>query len=273
MSNDNFKQFIDTAKRVSITNKERSDIKEQILLFVNKNPITPRNDGFLAIANFNSFMSARFVPATLILVLILAGGVSMAAEGALPNELLYGVKVNVNEEVRSVLSFSVQSKARWESERAIRRLEEAEKLESRHDLSQETALKIEANFQKHSSKVLDKIEKLETKESLKSAAEISSGHESSLRAHSKILEKLSAKNGVSTKKIKNKVESEKNTVTNKRGKLDKKITEEDKEGNGEAFVASQKASRQTKERSLLLRARGELNIDIGVDDKESSDQD
>ena len=127
----------------------------------------------------------------------------------MPNELLYGVKVNIKEEVRRVLSFSTQAEAQWESERAVRRLEEAEKLESRHDLSQETALKIEANFQKHSSKVLDTIEKLETKKDLKSASQVSSGHESSLRAHGKILEKLCANNVVSTKKLKTKLKQKK----------------------------------------------------------------
>ncbi|MEN9582728.1 MAG: hypothetical protein RL641_682 [Candidatus Parcubacteria bacterium] len=66
---------------------------------------------------------------TAALVLILAStGVSFAAENTLPGDLLFPVKVNVNEEVRGALTISSEAKMDWEKERVVRRVVETERL-------------------------------------------------------------------------------------------------------------------------------------------------
>lgn len=76
------------------------------------------------------FFHRRIVAPALIAILILTGTgfTAYAAESALPGEFLYGVKVNVNEELYNTFLFSNAARLEWLSERAARRLEEANAL-------------------------------------------------------------------------------------------------------------------------------------------------
>ena len=65
------------------------------------------------------------MPIILILALMFGGGgISYAAEGAVPGDALYPIKVSVNEEVRDLVAFSPEAKADWETRRLERRLAE-----------------------------------------------------------------------------------------------------------------------------------------------------
>ena len=74
------------------------------------------------------FASVRVVGAAVLILLITSTGVSFAAEQTLPGDLLYPVKINVNEEVRGALIVSHEGKMDWEKERVVRRVVETETL-------------------------------------------------------------------------------------------------------------------------------------------------
>lgn len=69
--------------------------------------------------------------AAVLVAVLLGGGTSFAAEGALPGDALYAVKVGVTEPIRAILAASPESKALWDVTRAERRLEELAALETR----------------------------------------------------------------------------------------------------------------------------------------------
>jgi hypothetical protein len=69
-------------------------------------------------------------------------GIPFIAERSLPGDVLYPVKVQFNEELRSSLSFSPYAKVEWETERLGRRIAEARLLASEGKLTQEA----EASF-------------------------------------------------------------------------------------------------------------------------------
>ena len=78
------------------------------------------------------------MPALLALLLLIGGGVTLVAEQSIPGDFLYPVKINFNEEVRSLLAVTDQDEARWQTEAAERRLSEAETLTERGVLDEAT---------------------------------------------------------------------------------------------------------------------------------------
>lgn len=75
---------------------------------------------------FPLFLTRHSIPAfAAVLIVVVSGGTAAAAEGALPGDILYPIKIHVNEEMRATLATSPKAKADWALSRAERRLEEA----------------------------------------------------------------------------------------------------------------------------------------------------
>src|ERR1043166_10145599 len=86
------------------------------------------------------------IAAIIAVLAVLGAGASIAAQTSLPGDALYGVKVNVNEEVREAMAFSDEGKASIEADRAEERLKEAEELSVSASVSADVRAQIEANF-------------------------------------------------------------------------------------------------------------------------------
>ena len=75
------------------------------------------------------------LPATAFSILLLlglsGGGLAYAAEGAMPGDALYGVKIYVNEALRAKFQFTAVDRARWAVTRLQRRMDELNRLEAR----------------------------------------------------------------------------------------------------------------------------------------------
>jgi len=99
---------------------------------------------------------------TLIIVVVLAfgGGTSFMAESSVPGDALYVVKTSINEEVRGMLAIGAEADAKWEAELAVRRLEEAAKLEERGELTAEAAAELSAEFTTHSEAAVSTAENI-----------------------------------------------------------------------------------------------------------------
>src|SRR3989338_427037 len=148
--------------------------------------------------NFLNFIFKPLKPmpifAMLMIMTLAGGGISMAAEGALPGDLLYPVKVNINEEVRSTLTFSEEAVANWEARRAERSLEEAQKLAAKGEVKEEIRIKLEERFEAHADRVEARIEEIQARGNINAAADIASNFETSLKAHERILAEIESEN-------------------------------------------------------------------------------
>ncbi len=127
-----------------------------------------------------------FLAATLI-VILMGGGISFAAEGTTPDKLLYPVKVGVTEEVRGWFALGDEAKVAWEARLVERRLEEAETLAASGKLSAEMRAEIALRFKEHAEEVAKRLARLESRSHGHIAARMSSQLESSLRAHEHVL--------------------------------------------------------------------------------------
>lgn len=183
--------------------------------------------------------------AILIIMTLAGGGVSMAAEGTLPGDLLYPVKVNINEEVRASLTFSEEASANWEARRAGRRLEEAQKLAAKGEVNEEVRTKLEERFGAHADRVEARIEKIQARGDINAAVDIASNFETSLKAHERILAEIEAgteARGASSAEVKVKpltvkIKTEIDNVIKARVRLEQRIASED--GKPETKIAAE----------------------------------
>lgn len=89
----------------------------------------------------------RTMKATLLAtVLLLGGGTTVAAQYAVPGDVLYPVKVGVNENVRGAFAVGANAEARLQADLLAERIEEAEKLAARGELRGEMAARVETNI-------------------------------------------------------------------------------------------------------------------------------
>lgn len=135
--------------------------------------------------------------ATLIVAILLAfgGGTAAAAENTLPGDLLYPIKVKVNEEVRAALAVTSEAKVAWDARRAERRLEEVEKLAEGGQLTTSTSQMLAGKFKEFSDKADARLEKLQTsgKLSEEQAQKLKENFEVAIKAHNEVLSRLQEK--------------------------------------------------------------------------------
>jgi hypothetical protein len=166
---DKIKNIIISARSVRLSPSERAEARAALHSYMQFHPV--RNMGAIrhigqetskspSLTIFRSYFKPMTI--ALIIAVLIGGGASFAAEGALPGDWLYPVKISVNEEVRSFVAFSDEAQARWDARRAERRLEEAAELAAEGKLDAEARVKAEARFSAHAQDFEDRVEKIES---------------------------------------------------------------------------------------------------------------
>lgn len=175
--------------------EEKNAMRTRLIDFMNVHPSLSTKRPALSSFFFEMFsvrLLANALPAALVLALVVGGSISFAAEGALPGDLLYPVKVSVNESVRGAIAISSEAKTEWNSELIERRLQEAEELANEGKLDEDTRSEIESNIETHFADIETRISAEGDNDR---AAEVSSRLETALRGHEQILLEISKGGG------------------------------------------------------------------------------
>ena len=221
------------ARNIGLSKEEKNAVKRSVLNFVSDNP--PRL-GVHPHFNYGSnifLTKLSFVPSMIILLVIMVsvgGGAAIGAEKAMPGDVLYPVKLNVNEEVRGWLKISDEAKADWEIKRTERRLEEVEELADEGALNEEAREKIEASFEAHAQRVQERVAKFRNKDNFNAAASVSLNFETALQAHEKILSKIADNKsdaGERVKPIRVKIQSRVRESAKERGQINVELRNRD----------------------------------------------
>lgn len=224
-----FEKIIELAKEIHLDATEKASLKDDLVLLMRMRPVASS-----ATTSWRTTLMRRGALAFGIGVLVV-GSVSYAAEGSLPGDLLYPVKINVTEQVVTWATRSPRRQAIWHTQLVERRLEEVERLASRGFLDNIKAAEVEARIETETNNVASHIDALENKKELETAATISSNLESTLRAHERILlnltartpqsrdDKESKKNHEESSKMAESLKEKRNRMTNKRTSLEAKI--------------------------------------------------
>lgn len=196
MAMDDFrKQLKDLTADIHLSADEKDRMRERLEAYRSYRPI--RRETAARTAAYSVFSTAhlRFVaPALAVALVFVSGGVSYAAERAIPGNVLYPIKVHVNEEVRSALTFDEETQLSWDIRRAERRLEEAAALVAEGKTDAETHAALRTKFEKHTEAVAEHVEAVE-EENPTLALEAHSEFEASLMAHSEVIERLADREG------------------------------------------------------------------------------
>jgi hypothetical protein len=202
---DPLKKLTEDMKKIHLTSDEKSDMRGNLLQFMKENPMpkkarakakakptTSHHDeekrpNFLA--SFLTFLVPRPMPvlAAMMIIAVSGGTVSFAATGSLPGDLLYPVKVGINEEIVSMFSLGEESKLEWEIERSSRRLTEAGRLESEGTLDSEALSALGRNIETHNSRIKTLESRLQSQGETDSVVALQQEYESKLRLYETLL--------------------------------------------------------------------------------------
>ncbi len=157
MNDNKVENLIQKAKEASLRPEEKSSLRFALLEKINSTPIpTP-------FWSFTFIKTYHYIPATLVVLFVLGGGTSFLAQNALPGDVLYPMKLSVNESIESSLAFGDKESAEVEAIQATRRLEEAEVLASEGLLTVKQNNEIKASFSKKVNSLNQKLGKLSDK--------------------------------------------------------------------------------------------------------------
>ena len=143
------------AQHIRMSDAERSAMRTRI--FEGQSLKSPELRTVLGRRSPYVFMSyhLRMTMAGLLLFVIAGTGtVSAAAAGALPGDLLYPIKVSVNEKVEVALAPTPAAKSEVQVRLAERRVDEARELSVRGRLDKKTAKALSDNFDEHAAQAV-----------------------------------------------------------------------------------------------------------------------
>src|SRR3989338_6240101 len=119
----NFKKFIEEAKKVTLTKDERVNIGRILEVHIDNQPVI--NERRVRLGYQRSIIPIKpilqFMPIFLALIVAVSGGTALAANGSLPGDFLYPMKVGLNERIVDTLSLTDTMKAEHQSNLAARR--------------------------------------------------------------------------------------------------------------------------------------------------------
>lgn len=199
MDKNEFKKSIRGIKQIGLSSAERDRLWGKIWTRISYGVLPeaklkeagPREGIFHVAHLFRQFTILKpglaYVGAVFLLVVVLGGGISLAAERTVPGDILYAVKVRLNEPVRGAFTFGALKEARWEAVKMERRLKEAEILGARGSLSGQARADIESRLISHQNEFDFLIEKEEaaslSEETLNARLDL----EARLNAHARVL--------------------------------------------------------------------------------------
>lgn len=155
------KNFITQLKKqalsLSLRKDERKELRERLLSYMEYHPM-PENQTFSRHRSLSYKVRTTLMGHSWVLGRVTAGlavfflvVVPVAAERALPGDVLYPIKVRINEELRGALvSSSPYQQVEWETERLERRISEAKLLADAGELTPAAEAEVAEAIKKHS---------------------------------------------------------------------------------------------------------------------------
>lgn len=179
-----------------MTEIEKAVLRSKIEEFIAFNPIRsnvpiPKDPKYFSIFTFRTIVKGMSLALSLLLI-VGGGGISYASYDSLPGDALYSVKINVTENIEERLAFGTEAKVQIQTEKVERRLNEAQTLAQKKDLSPEKKQIVKENLEKNVEKVTKTIEDLKNEGNIDEALDATSKITPVLEAHKEALEQKNA---------------------------------------------------------------------------------
>lgn len=198
---DDLKHIFEPLTKAALEERERVSMRNALLAHMHEHParspwrvrLSDALGGGVAWFDGSALSRLHFNPVAtaLLLILFCGAGTSYAAEGALPGDTLYPVKIHVNESVQGALAVSPTSQAAWNAERATRRLEEAETLAAQGRLTPGAQAQVQGGLAQATQEFDASVSVLAESHDAPAVAAAQSDLEASLTAHEQVLSAIS----------------------------------------------------------------------------------
>ncbi len=182
---------------------------------INENAQLQINTGkdFSRVSPYTWFLNIRFKSsiAGALGLAVVFGGTSFAAQSALPGDVLYPIKIHINEKVESLLAFGPKNSAITEAKHAIERIKEEEKLSAQDKLTSEIKNKLEDDFSSEVENMSKDVKSLEDKGDTEAVLKINGNFNEKLSRHYGTIVNFKNKSTSSIqiiKNIKNKIDQD-----------------------------------------------------------------
>ncbi len=183
-----FQKGKEELRKIAMTAEEKRAMHDRLLNCISfpvPTPYEPQS-GWLVVSKWLMPRHLAYAALPFVFLFVISGSLAFAAEGSVPGELLYPIKVEITEPVRNMLTLSGTAKAYWEARKAERRLEEAESLAVRGDLDTQKREELESRFDNHTKNLAVISNKLEKGVGDK----VRDNLEVSLEAHAEVLDTI-----------------------------------------------------------------------------------
>lgn len=180
------KQLKNGAKNTRLSVAEKAVIKSQLLHYVKSHPVGSGAFSSHVIPSpfsIQNFRNKKTLSAFVVGGLLIGGTVSFAAENTIPGDVLYPIKIHVNESIFGAVAVTPQAKADWGVRKAERRLEEVEKLAVAPTVSPEIRANAEASFNASADQVQEHITNFEKQNDSEDAIRTAGKLANMLRTH------------------------------------------------------------------------------------------
>ncbi len=180
-------RFLRLARPVRLGTDERTEMRGALLKHMRTVPISPA----VAVEREEVvFLHPRFLVPAVATFMLFVGGVSYAAEGAMPQDILYPFKILVNESFVDALNFTPEARARGSVGRVVRRLDEAVTLAASDRLDADRSALIRAKFTVQAEQAEERIRSLLRRGLQDAALEVLTTFEVSLETYGMTLADL-----------------------------------------------------------------------------------
>jgi len=191
-----------TQDNKGLSDSERAQLRGELSAFMDEHPArapfslrvidwTDEHAGRLV--RFFGTGVARVAASAAVLILVVGGGTSYAAESALPGDALYAVKIGINEKIAASLIVSPEAHVHFDAQLTERRLQEAELLAAEGRLTSYDGAQLELHLNTATADFNSRVAALATssESGAAAAANVQSKMEASLSAHAQILAAIS----------------------------------------------------------------------------------
>ncbi len=195
--NNEFNKLIHTAKHITLSEDKKSIIRARVQEFVEltplkKAPTAPLRSPFY-LTKFSVMHFSKAVSLALIVLIAGGGTMSYASEDTLPGDMFYTVKVNFKEPIEESLAFSQQAKLQVKTKQVEKRLNEAQVLLEKNDMSPEKHKEVEDRVEAKVNEISETIDKLQEKGDVETILATTGKLEPVLKAHQEALQEVSDK--------------------------------------------------------------------------------
>ncbi len=188
-------QFSHSAHEVRLSESAKARIRERLVVHMEEHPVmTYRLSPYQYLMGAQSFFTTRRVPmiaCMFLLIFAVGGATTFAAEGALPGDPLYALKVSVIEPVRGLVAVSPEANAAWHVSLAETRVSEVEQLAAKQELTPEEGLKSKERLDKSLEEVRTTLEKL-NEDDPEAVVRVAASFTVSLEKHQEVLDTIGA---------------------------------------------------------------------------------